>query len=189
MSFPESSPLKKIPKQEPTTRAIRQIRRIMTTATHPPAAMAAIKPFTAAIVVLTAVTVAWIAAFTPVTVAFAAALAAWADALADFAVACAVFCAVLAACCAAFDERCAVLIPLTLCFKLFTDRPAVFTTFCGLPLTARNAACFVRILEAALCAAFIVLPVACFASESVREISCFSLIFRVVACASFFPPR
>ena len=138
MSFPESSPLKKIPKQEPTTRAIRQIRRIMTTATHPPAAMAAIKPFTAAIVVLTAVTVAWIAAFTPVTVAFAAALAAWADALTDFAVACAVFCAVLAACCAAFDERCAVLIPLTLCFKLFTDRPAVFTTFCGLPLTQRN---------------------------------------------------
>ena len=86
----ESEP-KNRPKQEPTIRAIKQINRIMTTATQPPAAIAATNPFIAAAAALMAVAVAFTAAFAPVTAAFSAVLAAWAAALAAFAVACAAF--------------------------------------------------------------------------------------------------
>ncbi len=49
---PAGSELKNSPKQEPETIAIKQINRIISTATQPPAAMAVINPFTAAMVAL-----------------------------------------------------------------------------------------------------------------------------------------
>ena len=125
MPVPVESEPKNKPKQEPTIRAIKQINKIITTATQPPAAMAAINPFTAAMVALTAAIVTRTAALTPAIVAFAVALAACAAFCAAFAVAC----AVLAACCAVFAERWAVLIPLALFFTPFIERLAVFTAF------------------------------------------------------------
>lgn len=56
--------------------AATHINRIITTATHPPAAMTAAKPLTDAMVALTEATVARTAAFAPATAAFAADLAA-----------------------------------------------------------------------------------------------------------------
>lgn len=75
MPVPVESEPKNKPKQEPTIRAIKQINKIITTATQPPAAMAAINPFTAAMVALTAAIVTRTAALTPAIVAFAVALA------------------------------------------------------------------------------------------------------------------
>ena len=158
----------------------------MTTATQPPAAIAATNPFIAAAAALMAVAVAFTAAFAPVTAAFAAV---WAAALAAFAVACAAFCAAFAACCAVFAECWAVLIPLAPCCTPFTDRLAVFTAFCGFPLTDLATVFFVRILEMVFLAASAVLPPVFFASDRVWESSLFSFIFRAVVWASFFPPR
>ena len=109
---PAGSELKNSPKQEPETIAIKQINRIISTATQPPAAMAVINPFTAAMVALTAAAVALTATFAPVD--------------ADFAVA---FAAAFAVCWAVFAVRWAVLIPLVLYFTLFMERLAVFTAF------------------------------------------------------------
>ena len=109
---PVDSEPKNRPKQEPTIKAIRHISRMITTAIQPPAAMAAINPFTAAMVAFMAVAVTLTAALTPVTVAFAAALAAWAAAFAAFAVAWAVLCATLA-------DLCAVLMLLAPCLTPF----------------------------------------------------------------------
>lgn len=86
-----SSPLKKIPKQEPTISAIRQITIIMITATEPHAAMAAISAFVPAIADFIAAAVALTVAFAVCTAAFAVALAACADFFAAFAVASAAF--------------------------------------------------------------------------------------------------
>ena len=88
---PESSPEKKIPKQEPIIMPMRQITIITSTATQPPAAMAAISAFVAAMMAFTAAMVALTATFAAVTAAFAATRAAWAAALAALAVAWAVF--------------------------------------------------------------------------------------------------
>lgn len=68
---PAGSELKNSPKQEPETIAIKQINRIISTATQPPAAMAVINPFTAAMVALTAAAVALTATFAPVVADFA----------------------------------------------------------------------------------------------------------------------
>ena len=89
--LPESSPEKKIPKHEPTIKAIRHTTMIITTATQPPAAIAEIKAFVPAIIALTAATVALAAAFIVATVALAVAFAACAAVLAALADACAVF--------------------------------------------------------------------------------------------------
>src|SRR5699024_897417 len=183
---PVDSEPKNRPKQEPTIKAIRHISRMITTAIQPPAAMAAINPFTAAMVAFMAVAVTLTAALTPVTVAFAAALAAWAAAFAAFAVAWAVLCATLA-------DLCAVLMLLAPCLTPFRVLLAVFSAFAGFPLTPFTTAFLVLILEAALLAAFPVWDAAFEAGPSaclrMRATSRFSRTFLAVVCASFLPPR
>ena len=90
----------------------------MITATQPPAAIAAINAFVAAIIAFAANIIALIAAFSAVIVAFAVARAACAAIFAARAVACAVFCATFAACFAV----------LTLAFAVCS---AVFIVFCA----------------------------------------------------------
>ena len=63
MPVPESSPEANIPKQEQTINAIRQITMIITTATQPPAAIAAANALIPAIIAFTAAIVALIATF------------------------------------------------------------------------------------------------------------------------------
>lgn len=61
-----------MPKHEPTISPITQITRMITTATHPPAAIAAISAFVPAMMALTAAAVALTAALMPAAVAFVA---------------------------------------------------------------------------------------------------------------------
>ena len=61
-SEPVSSLEKKMPKQEPTISAMRQITTMTTTATQPPAAMAATSAFIAAAMALIAAAMAFAAA-------------------------------------------------------------------------------------------------------------------------------
>ena len=123
--------------------AIRQMTTITTTATQPPAAIAATSAFVAAIIALTAAIVAFTTAFAVTTAAFAAALTACA-AFAAFAVACAVFCAAFAACCVVlmvvFAVFCAVLMDFCAVFIVpFAPLAVAF------PRGAR------RLLDGALC--------------------------------------
>jgi hypothetical protein len=73
---PLSSPEKNIPNTAPSKSAIRQITIITTTAIQPPAAIAAIRDFVAAIIALTVAMMALTVAFTPVAIDFAVVLAA-----------------------------------------------------------------------------------------------------------------
>ena len=85
--MPESSPEKKIPNTEPAIKATRHSTIITTTATQPPAAIAAIRPFTAAMIAFTAAMVALAAALIVAAVALAVAFAACAAFCEDLTVA------------------------------------------------------------------------------------------------------
>ena len=121
---PVSSEEKKIPKQDATIRPIKQITIITTTATQPPAAMAAISSLMAATIAFAAATAALyaaIAACLAISAAFCAALAvAWAA----FCVALAVLSAVLMA---ALEVFSAVLIAFS--EDLTVPFAPVFTVF------------------------------------------------------------
>ena len=151
----------------------------MTTATQPPAAMAAISALIAAIIALIMASVTFTAALAAAAAAFAAACAAFAAICAAFAAACIPFCAAFAACCAVFTVFCAVFTPVRAAFTVFC---AVFT----LVLAAFAVFCV------ALAAPFAVFPVfltmflvlfsACF---FLRRISFIFLAKRLPPCTVF----
>ena len=93
---PVSSEEKKIPKQDATIRPIKQMTIITTTATQPPAAMAAINSLIAAAIALIAAAIAFAAATAALYAAIAACLAISAAFCAALAVAWAAFCVALA---------------------------------------------------------------------------------------------
>ena len=124
---PVSSLEKKMPKQEPTINATSIITMMITTATQPPAAIAATSSLTAAMIALTAATHALAAALAAAAAALAVALAICTAFSAAFAAACADFWAALAVSCAvlmATLEDCSAV--LTAFCVPFTERSSVF---------------------------------------------------------------
>lgn len=136
MAFRLRRPPEKIPNGDNRITAIAPISKRMRTTTHPPAAIAAISPFIAAIAALTIRMIAFIAAFTASLVACAAAFAA---ALAAFAVIFAAFADVLAV---FFGVFIVCFVALAVDFAYFTLLFAVFivcfplSAFCRISLAA-----------------------------------------------------
>lgn len=143
---PSAPPPEKIPNGDNRITAIAPISKRMRTTTHPPAAIAAISPFIAAIATLTIRMIAYIAAFTASLVAcaaaFAAALAAFAVIFAAFADVLAVFFAVFIVC---FPLSAFCRISLAAFFAFFAPfivRSCALVLAASLPLLYAFCTCF-----------------------------------------------
>ena len=143
---PSAPPPEKIPNGDNRITAIAPISKRMRTTTHPPAAIAAISPFIAAIAALTIRMIAYIAAFTASLVAcaaaFAAALAAFAVIFAASADVLAVFFAVFIVC---FPLSAFCRISLAAFFAFFAPfivRSCALVLAASLPLLYAFCTCF-----------------------------------------------